>query len=142
MSLLEYYRFLPWEKKGFKDVRFRVMPKKVVRLEDAVETESTKAALKSSICFPQDEDQAGYDMATLETMPNNQDLLLYYECKYSQKDTARNVASHVAHKSQAGGPWAKEAALWKGTSSGILPELSCQSWVISPLHIQALAKSA
>jgi hypothetical protein len=76
-------------------VRFLVRDKTVVLLKADVAAERSRPALKSAICFPKDNEQAGFDMVTVEAMPNDnqQDLVLYFQCKYSQHDGVQDVES-------------------------------------------------
>jgi thioester reductase-like protein len=89
-SVLAFYTAHPYtedrttvpDAPGFEDVSFRLEKKPVHQLTKAVEDTDTHT-LKASICVAH-HNQAGFNLAILETQPNGKSLMLSQECKYSQ----------------------------------------------------------
>jgi len=107
-SLLEFYG-LASTKSVFKDVYFQVAPKAVAQLGSDLTDDTAQVDLKTAICLPKKPDQAGFDLATVETVtavaskgkeaaaaaaaarPEVQmKLLLCHECKYSLRDRPKS----------------------------------------------------
>jgi hypothetical protein len=119
MSVLEFYTADPSpdtlpEAPGFEDVRFELREKNpgVQELTKSVE-DTDMRTLQASICVTRD-NQAGFDLTTLETQPNGDPLMLSQECKYSQKEEVeKDLKQTVKDKHRL---WQQGVQKWKKAS--------------------------
>lgn len=135
ISLLEFYS-LAGTKSVFQDVHFQVAPKVVAQLGSDVTDEASQAGLEAAICLPKKPNQAGFDLATLETVTAvaskgnkaaasrdvQMKLLLCHECKYSLRDSPK---SHLPQMLEAKYKnWKEQMEKW-ATVNGTLWHILC-----------------
>jgi len=131
MSVLEFYG-LAGTTSVFQDVCFQVAPKAVAQLSSDLTDEAAQADLEAAICLPKKPDQAGFDLATVETVTTvaskgktvagadpddvQTKLLLCHECKWSLRDNPKSGLPQILNAKYEN--WKKQMAKWTSINDG------------------------
>jgi len=130
-SVLEFYG-LAGTTSVFQDVRFQVAPKAVAQLSSDLTDEAAQADLEVAICLPKKPDQAGFDLATVETVTTvaskgkaaagadpddvQTKLLLCHQCKWSLRDKPKSGLPQMLNTKYK--KWKKQMAKWPSINDG------------------------
>jgi len=148
-SVLEFYG-LAGTTSVFQDVRFQVAPKAVAQLSSDLTDEAAQADLEAAICLPKKPDQAGFDLATVETVTTvaskgkaaagadpddvQTKLLLCHQCKWSLRDKPKSGLPQMLNTKYK--KWKKQMAKWPSINGTTHHAYSILCW-ISARHIWA-----